>query len=110
MSMELVNGYVQKMDQFGSVHTFVTLNEGADPDDVAAKLLDKYCEYWDFFERDASNGSILHGSSLTRLDEVYFSGMESYDFIRVGNIQLHQPYGGSDWKESEGNGYTKADG
>ncbi len=85
MSMELVNGYVQKMDQFGSVHTFVTLNEGADPDDVATKLLDKYCEYWDFFERDASNGSFLHGSSLTRLDEVYFSGMESYDFIRVGN-------------------------
>ena len=85
MSMELVNGYVQKMDQFGSVHTFVTLNEGADPDDVAAKLLDKYCEYWDFFERDASNGSIFQGSSLTRLDEVYFSGKESYDFIRVGN-------------------------
>lgn len=43
MSMELVNGYVQKMDQFGSVHTFVTLNEGANPDDVATKLLDKYC-------------------------------------------------------------------
>lgn len=85
LSMTLMDSYVQRMDQFGSTYTLLTLNEGADPEDVADKLLDKFCGYWDFYARDASDGAFLYGSSLTRLDKVYFSGFESYGFIRTGD-------------------------
>lgn len=85
LCMDVMNDMVQRMDQFGSVHTFVTLADGVNPDDIAEKLLDKYCAYWDWYERDASKGSFIYGSSLTRLDHIYFSGKESYDMIRVGD-------------------------
>lgn len=85
LCMDVMNDMVRKMDQFGSVHTFLTLADGTNPDDIAAKLLDKYCAYWDWYDRDASNGGFLYGSSLTRLDHIYFSGKESYDVIRVGD-------------------------
>ena len=84
MCMGIMEGSVSKMDQFGSTQTFVTLADGANPDSIAKKLLDKYCGYWDFYKRDASQGDFLYGSSLTRLDNIYFSGFESYDVIRVG--------------------------
>lgn len=80
-----MTGLVQRMDQFGSVQTFVKLIDGTDPDDVASKLLDIYCNYWDFYDRDASNGSFLYGSLLTRLDRMYFSGIDTYDIIRSGD-------------------------
>ena len=85
MCMGIMEGSVSKMDQFGSAQTFVTLADRANPDNIARKLLDKYCSYWDFYKRDASQGDFLYGSSLTRLDDIYFSGFESYDIIRVGN-------------------------
>ena len=85
MCMSVMEGIVSKMDQFGSTQTFVTLADGATPDSIALKLLDKYCGYWDFYNRDASQGDLLYGSSLTRLDNIYFSGIESYDIIRIGN-------------------------
>ena len=85
LCMDVMNDMVQRMDQFGSVHTFVTLADGTNPDDIAEKLLDKYCTYWDWYDRDASKGGFLYGSSLTRLDDIYFSGKESYDVIRVGD-------------------------
>lgn len=85
LCMDVMNDMVQRMDQFGSVHTFVSLADGTNPDDIAEKLLDKYCAYWDWYDRDASKGGFLYGSSLTRLDNIYFSGKESYDVIRVGD-------------------------
>ena len=85
MCMSVMEGIVSKMDQFGSTQTFVTLADGANPDSIARKLLDKYCGYWDLYKRDASQGDLLYGSSLTRLDNIYFSGIESYDIIRIGN-------------------------
>lgn len=85
LSMEAVKNMVHRMDQFGSVHTFLTLADGAKPEAVADKLLDKYCEYWDFYNRDASKGGFIYGSSLTRLDKMYFSGFETYDMIRTGD-------------------------
>ncbi len=85
ISMDIMNEYVERMDNFGSTLTFVTLAEGANPDDVAAKLLDKYCSYWDFYDRDASKGGFLYGSSLTRLDKMYFSGMETDGLVRDGD-------------------------
>ncbi len=85
LSMKVMEGLVSKMDQFGSVQTLVTLAEGADPDDVAAKLLDKYCGYWDWFDRDASTASFMYGSSLTRLDKIYFCGREVYNPFRKGD-------------------------
>lgn len=85
MCMSVMEGIVSKMDQFGSTQTFVTLADGATPDSIARKLLDKYCGYWDFYKRDASQGDLFYGSSLTRLDNIYFSGIKSWDCgIRVG--------------------------
>lgn len=85
LCMNVMDGLVMKMDQFGMVQTLVTLAEGTDPDEVAAKLLDKYCCYWDWFDRDASNGGFLYGSSLTRLDRIYFCDRDVFNPFRKGD-------------------------
>ncbi len=85
LSMKVMEEQLQRMDQFGAVHTFVTLTDKAQPDTIARKLLDKYCAYWDFYQRDASGNTLIYGSSLTRLDHIYFSGKETYDIIRSGD-------------------------
>ncbi|WP_165155598.1 FtsX-like permease family protein [Parabacteroides sp. ZJ-118] len=72
------------MDGFGSVHTFVTLAEGATPETVARKLLDSYKSYWDYWEEDNRSNSFAWGSSLTRMDEIYFSPLNSYTPFRSG--------------------------
>lgn len=84
-SIEVMNGKVAKMDQFGSTYTFLTLADGADPDNVAERLLDKYCGYWNVYERDASNGAFFYGSTLTCLDNMYLCGFEEWDLIRTGD-------------------------
>ncbi len=71
----------QRMDNFGTVQTFLTLQDGVDPDAVATKLLEKYENYWDFYK----NSLFLSGSSLTRFDKLYFSDIEKYGFIRSGD-------------------------
>lgn len=85
LNMKMMEGIVMKMDQFGAVQTFVMLADGADPDDVAARLLDKYCGYWDWFDRDASNGGFMYGSSLTRLDKIYFCSRDVFNPLRKGD-------------------------
>lgn len=85
LNMKMMGGLVMRMDQFGAVQTLVTLADGADPDDVAAKLLDKYCGYWDWFDRDASNGGFMYGSSLTRLDNIYFCTRDVFNPFRKGD-------------------------
>ncbi len=86
LSMKVMENMMRRMDNFGTVQTFVTLAPGTDPDAVAEKLLDKYVEYWgDSYSRDGSSGSFLYGSTLTRLDKLYFTDIESYSPLRKGD-------------------------
>lgn len=67
----------QKMDNFGMVQTFVTLADGTDPEALNSKLLTTYMDYWkDWYKADGSDGAFLWGSSLTRMDKLYFSALE----------------------------------
>src|SRR5574344_1412523 len=76
----------EPMDNFGNVQTFVTLADGVSPDAVREKLLDKYMGYWkEFYPRNGDDGGFLWGSSLTRLDKLYFSALESYRPLRKGD-------------------------
>lgn len=89
LNMHVMEGMLQKMDNFGMVQTFVTLAEGADPEAVNGKLLDKYMEYWsDWWHRDGSDGGFLYGSSLTRFDKLYFTDLDSYPPLRKGDKKL----------------------
>ena len=89
LSMKVMENVLQKMDNFGMVQTFVTLAEGADPEAVNGKLLDKYMEYWsDWWHRDASDGGFLYGSSLTRFDKLYFTDLDSYSPLRKGDRKI----------------------
>lgn len=68
---------LKEMDNFGMVQTFVTLADGTDTEALNRKLLDTYMDYWkDWYKADGSDGSFLWGSSLTRLDEIYFSSLD----------------------------------
>ena len=82
------------MDNFGMTVPFVKLQEGASPDDVADKLLDKYCAYWDYYERDNASNSFIWGSTLTRLDKLYFSPLERYGHLRSGDKSVVLVLGG----------------
>lgn len=88
LSIKAMEDVVMKMDQFGSTQTFVTLAEGTEPEAVAAKLLEKYCGYWDWYERNGTDGGFLYGSSLTRLDSIYFSSRNVYDPLRHGDRKV----------------------
>lgn len=84
LSMEYAATQLPAMDNFGSSTTFLTLTEGADKDAVAVKLLDKYVDYWPFYSRTSEGSAFLWGSTLTPLDEFYFSPIES-DQLRKGD-------------------------
>ena len=84
LSMKHKEKILARMDNFGEVVSFVRLDQGTDPDKVAAKLLDKYVAYWDFYQRE---GGFLSGSSLVRFDNIYFSDNTSFQF-RHGDKQL----------------------
>ena len=89
LSIRQLEDMVQRMDNFGMVNTFVTLQDGASPDAVAEKLLDKYVDYWkDFYTRDGSGGNFLWGSTLTRLDRLYFSKIDVYNPLRHGDRKI----------------------
>lgn len=89
LSIRQLDGMVQRMDNFGMVNTFVTLQDGASPDAVAEKLLDKYMDYWeDFYTRDGSGGNFIWGSTLTRLDQLYFSKIDVYNPLRHGDRKI----------------------
>lgn len=85
INMSWMSGMLMPMDNFGMVQTFVTLADGAVPETVAEKLLDKYVEYWNFYSRDGSNGNYLWGSTLTRFDKLYFSEFDAYAPLRKGD-------------------------
>jgi len=73
------------MDNFGSTIPIVRLDEGTDVDKVRDDLLKKYLGYWNFYKADNSDNALLWGSSVTRLDKVYFSGMDAWSCLRTGD-------------------------
>ena len=73
------------MDNFGNTVPIVWLDEGTDVEKVRDDLLKKYLGYWNFYKADNSDNAFLWGASVTRLDKVYFSGMESYNCLRTGD-------------------------
>ena len=89
LNMSIMEGMLQRMDNFGMVQTFLTLQDGVSPDAVAEKLLDKYMAYWgSWYHRDNSNGAFIWGSTLTRFDKLYFSGLDIYNPLRKGDKKV----------------------
>lgn len=85
VSMKVAKDKVRAMDNFGTTQIFVVLEQQADPQLLAEKLLDDYTGYWTkIYQRNQSENSILWGSTLTSLDEVYFSSLHKYDTYRLG--------------------------
>ena len=82
--IRLVEKTYSWMDNFGSTQTFVTLTEDAIPGIVTRKLLDSYKSYWDYWKEDNSTNNFTWGSSLTRMDEIYFSPLNHYTPFRNG--------------------------
>ena len=77
------------LDNFGSIVTFVTLNEGASVEDTKKAVVDKYVELWErFYQREADPDKRLSGVSLTPLSEIYFADISSTSGFRHGNEEL----------------------
>ena len=88
VSMSFLDKVMKPMDNFGVVCTIVRLAEGTDAKKENERLLDKYMDYWkDFYVRDNDGKSFIWGSSLVRMDKLYFCGIESMGF-RQGNKSL----------------------
>ena len=81
---------LEPMDQFGSSTTFLTLADGAERDTVAGKLLDKYVDYWTFYSRTSEGSAFLWGSTLTPLDEFYFSPIVSGQLRKGDRTAVNQ--------------------
>ncbi len=74
------------MDNFGNTIPIIRLDEGTDLEKLRDDLLKKYLGYWkNFYKADNSDNAFLWGSSVTRLDKVYFSDLEAYACLRTGN-------------------------
>lgn len=87
---QLIGNYYARMDNFGSTQIFVTLAEGISPNVVERKLLDQYKGYWESWEEDGSSNNFLWGSTLTRMDKIYFSPLNRFGPFRSGTIKLVQ--------------------
>ncbi|MGM9712892.1 MAG: ABC transporter permease [Prevotella sp.] len=88
ISMKHKEKNMPRMDNFGETVPFVRLAKDADPDKVNEKLLDKYVEYWkDFHYSRENEGKFLWGSSLVRMDKLYFSETTNWQF-RQGDKKL----------------------
>ena len=89
VSMKYKEEITAKMDNFGETVPFVRLAKDADPDKVNEKLLDKYVDYWKYFHYTRENeGKFLWwGSSLVRMDKLYFSETTNWQF-RQGDKKL----------------------
>ena len=72
------------MDSYGTTLILITLEEGVTPDVVTRKLLDKYKGYWEYWKEDNSTNRLFWGSSVTRMDEIYFSPLNQYGPFRKG--------------------------
>ena len=88
VSMSFKDKALAPMDNFGEVTTIVRLAEGTDAEKENDRLLDKYMGYWNnFYVRNNDGKSFIWGSSLVRMDKIYFCGIESMVF-RQGNKSL----------------------
>ena len=77
------------LDNFGSIVTFVTLNEGASVEEVKEALLDKYMEVWStFWTREPKDGSFIGGVSLTPLEEFYFCNIATNSGFRHSDVTM----------------------
>lgn len=83
--IQLTEKNYPSMDQFGFTQIFITLEEGATPEVVARKLLDQYKDYWGYWQEDSSTNGFLWGSSVTRMDEIYFSPLNQYTPFQKGS-------------------------
>ncbi len=83
-SIKCAQKLFQWMDNFGNTIPIVLLDEGTDVDKVRQELLDKYIDYWNFYKDDSDN-AFFWGSSLTRLDKVYFSDFKYRNCLRDGD-------------------------
>lgn len=89
VSMKLRDAVLQPMDNFGEIVTVARLAKGADPDKVAETLLDKYVDYWPrWYRRTKDDSTMMWGSSLVRLDKLYFSDVTNEMVFRHGNKKL----------------------
>ena len=62
------------LDNFSSIITFVTLNDGASVEETKEALLDKYMEVWSIlWKREPNESEDFGGVSLTPLSECYFA-------------------------------------
>ena len=77
------------MDNFGGVMTVAKLAEGTSAEAFQAKMLDKYCAYWENWPRENNSNDFLWGASLTRWDDLYFSSLHKSG-MRSGNRALVQ--------------------
>lgn len=88
VSMKYAEKLTAKMDNFGETVPFIRLDKDTDPAKVSDKLLDKYVDYWKDFEYSRENdGKFLWGSSIVRLDKLYFSTISNWKF-RQGDKKL----------------------
>ena len=88
VSMKYAEKLTEKMDNFGETVPFIRLDKDADPAKVSDKLLDKYVDYWKDFEYSRENdGKFLWGSTIVRLDKLYFSTISNWKF-RQGDKKL----------------------
>lgn len=89
VSTEYLKDEYAWMDNFGGVMTVVKLAEGTSTDAFRAKMLDKYCAYWENYPRENTSNDFLWGVSLTRWDDLYFSPLHKSG-MRSGNRALVQ--------------------
>ena len=88
VSMKYKEKNMPRMDNFGETMSFVQLAKEADADKVNEKLLDKYVDYWKGFDYSRENdGQFLWGSSLVRMDKLYFSTVSNWQ-LRSGDKKL----------------------
>ena len=88
VSMKYAEKLTAKMDNFGETVPFIRLDKDTDPAKVSDKLLDKYVDYWKEFEYSRENdGKFLWGSTIVRLDKLYFSTISNWKF-RQGDKKL----------------------
>ena len=88
VSMKYEEEITQRMDNFGETVSFVRLSKDANSDKVAEKLLDKYVVYWKNFDYSRNNnGKFLWGSTLVRMDNLYFSKISIWQ-LRQGDKKL----------------------
>ena len=87
VSMKYAEKLTAKMDNFGETVPFIRLDKDADPAKVSEKLLDKYVDYWKDFNYSRENKGFLWGSTIVRLDKLYFSTISNWKF-RQGDKKL----------------------